>query len=62
MFAKKVKDYVDARAAAHGGNFRLLFMVDEVGQFITNDKDPSLMLSLQTTSRSWVPPAVAACG
>ena len=48
VFAKKVKDYVDAQAAAHGGNYRLLFMVDEVGQFITNDRDPSLMLSLQT--------------
>lgn len=48
VFAKKVKDYVDAQAAARGGNFRLLFMVDEVGQFITNDQDPSLMLSLQT--------------
>ncbi|MBS4844534.1 MAG: BREX system P-loop protein BrxC, partial [Collinsella sp.] len=48
VFAKKVKDYVDARAASHGGDFRLLFMVDEVGQFITNDQDPSLMLSLQT--------------
>ena len=58
VFAKKVKDYVDAQAAAHGGNFRLLFMVDEVGQFITNDKDPSLMLSLQTI----VEELGAACG
>ena len=58
VFAKKVKDYVDAQAAAHGGNFRLLFMVDEVGQFITNDKDPSLMLSLQTV----VEELGAACG
>lgn len=47
-FAQKVKDYVDAQAAAHGGNYRLLFMVDEVGQFITNENDTSLMLSLQT--------------
>lgn len=58
VFAKKVKDYVDAQAAAHGGNFRLLFMVDEVGQFITNDKDSSLMLSLQTI----VEELGAACG
>lgn len=58
VFAKKVKDYVDAQAAAHGGNFRLLFMVDEVGQFITNDRDPSLMLSLQTI----VEELGAACG
>lgn len=58
VFAKKVKDYVDAQAAAHGGNFRLLFMVDEVGRFITNDQDPSLMLSLQTI----VEELGAACG
>lgn len=58
VFAKKVKDYVDAQAVAHGGNFRLLFMVDEVGQFITNDQDPSLMLSLQTI----VEELGAACG
>lgn len=58
VFAKKVKDYVDAQVAARGGNFRLLFMVDEVGQFITNDKDPSLMLSLQTI----VEELGAACG
>lgn len=57
-FAKKVKDYVDAQAAAQGGNYRLLFMVDEVGQFITNDRDPSLMLSLQTI----VEELGAACG
>lgn len=49
---------MDAQAAAHGGNFRLLFMVDEVGQFITNDQDPSLMLSLQTI----VEELGAACG
>lgn len=58
VFAKKVKDYVDVQAAAHGGNYRLLFMVDEVGQFITNDRDPSLMLSLQTI----VEELGAACG
>lgn len=58
VFAKKVKDYVDAQAAAHDGNYRLLFMVDEVGQFITNDRDPSLMLSLQTI----VEELGAACG
>lgn len=58
VFAKKVQDYVDAQAAAHGGNYRLLFMVDEVGQFITNDRDPSLMLSLQTI----VEELGAACG
>ena len=58
VFAKKVKDYVDAQAVAHGGNFRLLFMVDEVGQFIANDQDPSLMLSLQTI----VEELGAACG
>lgn len=45
-FVRMVKNYVDARAAQNGGNFRLLFMADEVGQFIGDDVN--LMLSLQT--------------
>ncbi len=45
-FAQQVSNYVEAKAAENGGNFRLLFMVDEVGQFIGGDK--SLMLNLQT--------------
>lgn len=45
-FAKQVNDYCEARAAEHGGQFRLLFMADEVGQFIGDDQ--SLMLNLQT--------------
>lgn len=45
-FAEEVREYVDARAAENGGQFRLLFMVDEAGQFIGSDT--SLMLSLQT--------------
>ncbi len=45
-FAQQVSSYVEQRAAENGGNFRLLFMVDEVGQFIGDDK--SLMLNLQT--------------
>lgn len=44
-FAEMVRDYVEEKAAAHG-DFRLLFMADEVGQFIGSD--PDLMLSLQT--------------
>lgn len=47
-FAQKVKAYVEGQASSHGGDYRLLFMVDEVGQFITNESDTSLMLSLQT--------------
>ncbi|WP_165048948.1 MULTISPECIES: BREX system P-loop protein BrxC [unclassified Adlercreutzia] len=42
----EVRAYVDARAAACGGKFRLLFMADEVGQFIGSDVN--LMLNLQT--------------
>lgn len=49
-FAKMVKQYADERAEECGGEFRLLFMADEVGQFIGSDADmsTSLMLSLQT--------------
>ncbi len=45
-FAKHINEYVEQRAAQAGGHFRLLFMVDEVGQFIGSDV--SLMLNLQT--------------
>lgn len=49
-FVNMVEHYVDKRAAECGGEFRLLFMVDEVGQFIGSDAGVSkdLMLSLQT--------------
>lgn len=42
----EIDAYVDAKADQHGGSFRLLFMVDEVGQFIGDDVN--LMLNLQT--------------
>ncbi len=42
----QIRDYADAQAAAHGGRFRLLFMADEIGQFIGGDVN--LMLNLQT--------------
>lgn len=42
----EVARYVEERAAANDGRFRLLFMVDEVGQFIGSDVN--LMLNLQT--------------
>lgn len=45
-FAQQVSEYAEARAAENAGEFRLLFMVDEVGQFIGSDTN--LMLSLQT--------------
>lgn len=41
-----IRDYAEERARANGGQFRLLFMVDEIGQFI--GADTSLMLNLQT--------------
>lgn len=56
-FAKWVKRYLEAQGADH----RLMFLVDEVGQFIGNDT--SLMLNLQTITeqlgtvckgRAWV--------
>ncbi len=56
-FAKRVKDYLDGKGPQH----RIVFLVDEVGQFIGNDT--RLMLSLQTiiedlgricNGRAWV--------
>ncbi len=45
-FAKKVKDYLDG----HGNNSRIIFLADEVGQFIGNDTQ--LMLNLQTITEN----------
>lgn len=42
----QIRDYANAQAEAHGGKFRLLFMADEIGQFIGSDSN--LMLNLQT--------------
>lgn len=56
-FSKKVKEYLDKK----GKNHRIVFLVDEVGQFIGNDVH--LMLNLQTITedlgrvcqgRAWV--------
>ena len=43
---RQINQYVTERAEQEGGQFRLLFMVDEVGQYIGTDT--SLMLNLQT--------------
>lgn len=43
---RQINQYVNERAEQEGGQFRLLFMVDEVGQYIGTDT--SLMLNLQT--------------
>lgn len=57
QFAKEVKEYIDSK----GKDTRLLFMVDEIGQYIGSNT--SLMLNLQTivedlgticTGRVWV--------
>lgn len=42
----QIRDYADRRAREEGGTFRLIFCVDEVGQYIGDD--PDLMLNLQT--------------
>ncbi len=43
---REIGEYAKRRAEEEGGQFRLLFMVDEVGQFIGGDVN--LMLNLQT--------------
>ena len=57
----EIRDYAERRAREHNGQFRLLFMVDEVGQYIGGNT--SLMLNLQSivegiaskcASRVWV--------
>ena len=42
----QIRDYAERRAQECGGDFRLLFMADEMGQFIGDNS--SLMLNLQT--------------
>ncbi len=42
QLVREIKEYIDSR----GKNYRLLFMIDEVGQYIGSDSD--LMLNLQT--------------
>ena len=42
QLVKEIKEYIDSK----GKDFRLLFMIDEVGQYIGSDSD--LMLNLQT--------------
>jgi hypothetical protein len=43
-FAKDVKEYIDSK----GKNFHLIFLVDEIGQFIGDSRN--LMLNLQTVA------------
>ncbi len=44
QFARDVKDYIDSK----GKNFHLVFLVDEIGQYIGDDTD--LMINLQTVA------------
>lgn len=46
--ANKIVAYARRRQKEEGGQFRLLFMVDEVGQFVGNGKDTARMLNLQS--------------
>lgn len=43
-FAKEVKEYIDTK----GKNFHLIFLIDEIGQYIGDN--PTLMLNLQTVA------------
>ena len=49
-FAKEVSAYIEKKEAALG-QFRLLFMADEIGQFIGSDSD--LTLSMQTMTEDF---------
>jgi hypothetical protein len=49
-FAGWVRDYLDSRSPAGGPDHRLVFLVDEIGQFI--GQDTRLMLSLQTITEN----------
>ena len=42
----EIRDYANMRAEQNGGQFRLLFMVDEMSQYVANDTN--LLLNLQT--------------
>lgn len=44
----KIVAYAKRRQKEEGGQFRLLFMVDEVGQFVGNGTDTTRMLNLQS--------------
>lgn len=48
MLANKIVAYAKRRQSEEGGRFRLLFMVDEVGQFVNNGRDTARMLNLQS--------------
>lgn len=58
-FAKLVKEYIDRK----GKNHHIVFLVDEIGQYIGNDS--KLMLNLQTVTedlRNNLPrPSVGCC-
>lgn len=44
----EIVNYAKKRSTQSNGAFRLLFMVDEVGQYINNGRDVDMMLNLQT--------------
>lgn len=46
--ATKIVEYAERRRRETDGRFRLVFMVDEVGQFVGNGKDTTRMLNLQS--------------
>lgn len=46
--ATKIVEYAEGRRRETDGRFRLVFMVDEVGQFVGNGKDTTRMLNLQS--------------
>lgn len=55
-FAKLVKEHINRK----GKNHHIVFLVDEIGQYIGNDS--KLMLNLQTVTEDLKQPAKVECG
>lgn len=55
-FARLVKAYLDGKASNH----HIVFLVDEIGQYIGDDS--KLMLNLQTVTETWAPPVMVRSG
>ncbi|MEA4892469.1 MAG: BREX system P-loop protein BrxC [Peptococcaceae bacterium] len=51
-FARKVREYIEAKSESSGKNHFVIFMIDEMGQYITSDTNKGLLLNLQSVVES----------